>query len=282
MRRRLLVKCFLVTSFFIVPWLMVSGCGPAEGGGTWSFGALKVTIEPAAAVTGGARWYVLGGAQASGSTVSGLVAGAHTVTFRPVTGYTTPAAVNATVVGGQTTEMTVTYAPVAATTGTLTVNITPAAAVTGGAKWTLDGNATEHESGTPLTGVAAGDHTVAFTTINGYTTPANQTVTVTAGATTTVDAAYTAINASMGTIKVTCEPAAVRTAGAQWAIDGGTFHDSGEAIEVEPGTHEISYKYISGWYRPANLTIDVVAGEVYERTITYSVAVGRADDPQRR
>lgn len=281
MRSCLLKRFCLVVGCLLVPWMMVSGCG---GGTTLPnyFGTLTVEILPAGAVTAGAKWVLNGTEHASGDVVEGLPPFPCTVSYKPVAGYQTPAEATVWVSQGNASRATGVYTPIVPTTGTVTVNITPAGAVTAGAKWTLDGGATQHASGTPLTDVAAGDHTVAFTAVEGYTTPANQTVTVTAGATSTVSAAYTLIPATTGTVRVVCEPAGVRAAGAQWAIDGGTFHDSGASVAVEPGSHEISYKYVNGWYRPANLTIDVVAGETYERTITYSVAVGRSADDRRR
>ncbi len=52
-------------------------------------GSLAVTISPAAAVTAGAQWRVDGGAwQTSGTTVSGLSLGTHSLEFSTVTGFT--------------------------------------------------------------------------------------------------------------------------------------------------------------------------------------------------
>jgi len=282
MRSCLLKRVCLVAGCLLVPWMMVTGCGSGSSTIPSYIGTVKVEIQPDGAVTAGAKWVLGGTEHASGDEVQVVTIVPCTVSFTAVPGYQTPADISVSVTPIQLTTVTGVYTPIVATTGTVTVNVTPAAAVTAGAKWTLDGGATEYSPGTPLTSVAAGDHTVAFTAVEGYTTPANQAITVTAGATTTVDAAYTAIPATTGTVRVICEPAGVRDAGAQWAIDGGAFHDSGESVAVEPGSHEISYKYVDGWYRPATLTIDVVAGEVYERTITYSVAVGRGADDRRR
>jgi hypothetical protein len=55
-------------------------------------GSLQVTLSPAAAVGAGAQWKVDGSAfQNSGSTFSGLSTGSHTVSFKSVSGYNTPA-----------------------------------------------------------------------------------------------------------------------------------------------------------------------------------------------
>ncbi len=54
-------------------------------------GSLQVTLLPAEAVANGAMWRVDGGAwRTSGTTITGLAAGAHTVSFKAVAGYNTP------------------------------------------------------------------------------------------------------------------------------------------------------------------------------------------------
>ena len=51
-----------------------------------------MTISPAAAVSAGAMWNVDGGTwQASGTTVSGITVGSHTVAFNNIAGWNTPA-----------------------------------------------------------------------------------------------------------------------------------------------------------------------------------------------
>jgi hypothetical protein len=72
--------------------------------------------------------------------------------------------------------------------GSLQVNLTPAGAVTAGAQWQLDGGAPQ-SAGT-ISGVAPGLHTVSFTTVSGYTTPASQYVNVYANQTVTVTGNY--------------------------------------------------------------------------------------------
>ncbi len=54
-------------------------------------GALRITLNPAGAVTAGARWQVDGGvAQISGAVVAGLAPGSHVVTFSTVPGFFAP------------------------------------------------------------------------------------------------------------------------------------------------------------------------------------------------
>ncbi len=72
--------------------------------------ALKVTLQPAAAVSAGAQWRVDGGAwRASGTTATGLTAGAHTVSFSAVSGWTAPGDVATATTNGTTNAFTATY-----------------------------------------------------------------------------------------------------------------------------------------------------------------------------
>jgi len=73
--------------------------------------------------------------------------------------------------------------------GSLEVTISPAAAVSAGAQWQVDGGALQN-SGTTITNLSMGNHTVSFKTIGGWTTPANQTVTITNGVTTSAGGIY--------------------------------------------------------------------------------------------
>jgi hypothetical protein len=75
-------------------------------------------------------------------------------------------------------------------TGSLQVTITPAGATNAGAQWQVDDGALQN-SGTTLTNLSAGNHTVSFTPISGWNTPTNQTVAITNESTTTASGLYT-------------------------------------------------------------------------------------------
>ncbi len=72
---------------------------------------LQVTSLPQGAIEAGAQWRVDGGGtwQNSGATVNGLSVGQHTVEFKAVTDYNTPANQNVTVNSDQTTNANGTY-----------------------------------------------------------------------------------------------------------------------------------------------------------------------------
>ncbi|MGO9020109.1 MAG: hypothetical protein ACLQVJ_17370 [Syntrophobacteraceae bacterium] len=63
------------------------------------------------------------------------------------------------------------------TGGSLTVTIEPAEAIADGAQWNVDGGGLQ-SSGVTVSGLSVGKHTVAFSSISGWTTPASKTVTI--------------------------------------------------------------------------------------------------------
>jgi len=138
------------------------------------FGIANVTILPQAAVDGTAMWKVEGKSYASGSNSDDLTAGDHTILFTYIPGYNPPAPQPITITAGQTTYTTGTYTPWA---GSLMVNILPAAAATAGGEWYVD-NGSPQVSGTTVSGLSVGQHTVYFTPATDYDTPAPQVVTI--------------------------------------------------------------------------------------------------------
>lgn len=158
-------------------------------------GSLQVSIAPAGAVSAGAQWQVDGGAfQNNGSTVSGLFVGGHTVTFKPVVGWTTPGNHAVMVNANQTTADSVTYVA-QPQTGSLQVTLAPVGAVSAGAQWQVDGGVFQ-SNGATVPNLPVGSHTVAFKSISGWTTPGNQTVSVNANLTTTTSGTYQAVSSS--------------------------------------------------------------------------------------
>ena len=177
-------------------------------------GSLLMNLNPADAVSAGAQWRVDGGTwRNSGYTQSGLSVGSHTVSFSAVTGYATPGNQTVSVTANQTTTASVTYST---QTGSLQVTLSPSAVVSAGAQWRVDGGTWRNS------GLSVGSHTVSFSSVTGYTTPGNQTVSVTANQTTTASVTY---SPQTGSLQVTLSPSAVVSAGAQWRVDWGAWHN---------------------------------------------------------
>ena len=198
----------------------------ASGTYTTQTGSLQVTLYPSAAVSAGAQWQVDGGAwQSSGVIVSGLSVGNHTVAFKPISGWNTTGSQTVTISSGVTTTTSGTYTTLIVD-GSLQVTLYPSAAVSAGAQWQVDGGAWQ-SSGTTVSGLSVGSHTVAFKPISGWNTPGSQTVTISSGVTTTASGTYTT---QTGSLQVTLYPSAAVSAGAQWQVDGGAWESSGVIV----------------------------------------------------
>ena len=127
--------------------------------------------------------------------------GSHTISFGAISGYTTPADITVSVATGDDVSVTGTYTqiPPPPTNGTLSVTTTPVngEVFVDGTSWGV----------APVSrDVNNGSHTVSFGAVSGYNTPADNTVSVTAGSTTSVTGTYTVIPPINGTLSVTTAP----------------------------------------------------------------------------
>ncbi|MGB9006329.1 MAG: hypothetical protein WCB96_11455 [Candidatus Aminicenantales bacterium] len=238
-------------------------------------GSLKVTMDPAAARTAGARWRLTGTTiwLTSGSTKTNLAVGEQTVEFKDITGWAKPGNQSVQITAGQTATLTVQYV---LTSGSLKVTIEPAAARSAGAKWRPVGTTTWRSSNIPLSGQNAGSCTIEFKTLSGWNKPPDQTVTIAAGETTKTTATYTR---QPGSLKVNLQPAAAVSAGAQWRPAGTTtWYDSGHTLsDIPAGSCAIEFKDVSGWRKPANKTVPIQAGGT---TITSGVYSSLSSKPK--
>jgi uncharacterized repeat protein (TIGR03803 family) len=219
-------------------------------------GSLRVTITPPTAITNGAQWQVDNGTwQNSGATVANLSADNHTVSFSTVNGWTTPVNQTVFVSANSTTTASGNYVP---QTGSLEVTISPVAVVSAGAQWRVDSGTLEN-SGVTLTNLPVGNHTVSFNTVSGWTTPANQTVVVSANSTATASGTY---GTNTGSLQVTISPASAITSGAKWQVDDdGVYENGGVTVtNLSAGSHTVSFAPISGWSTPAARNVMIASG----------------------
>ena len=133
------------------------------------------------------------------------------------------------------------------------------------ARWSLDG-AGSYASGATVT-ASVGQHTLAFSAVSGYTTPASQSLTVTNAVTTVRTAAYSPL--ASGTVSVTIAPAAAASAGARWSLDGTGSYTSGTAVSAAAGQHTITFAAATNWIAPGATVITVAARTTNAVTGTY-------------
>ncbi|HEX2855503.1 MAG TPA: hypothetical protein VHO24_19870, partial [Opitutaceae bacterium] len=214
-------------------------------------GNLKVNLAPSQAVSAGAQWRVDGGTwRNSGTTVNGLSNANHTVDFKAVSGWVAPASMTVAVVSGTTTK-TGTYVQ----TASLKITLTPSSG-----QWRIDGGAWR-TSGTTVSGLTPGNHAVDYTGVSGFAAPSAETVTLTAGQTTTLARNYT----QLAQLKVTLSPTS-----AQWRVDGGAWQASGATVaNLAVGSHTINYSAVSGYTAPATESVTLGAGQLLTLTRSY-------------
>ena len=147
----------------------------ATSGGLYTreTGSLTVLIDPPSAVDAGAQWSVDAGAwRSSGDIVADVATGIHTVRYSTVEGFAAPIEAAMTVSNGLVSTV---YGSYVAGTASATVALLPAGAVADGAQWRLDGGAWQM-SGTTLADLSLGAHTLSFHSATGWSTPADQSI----------------------------------------------------------------------------------------------------------
>ncbi|MGB2808261.1 MAG: lamin tail domain-containing protein, partial [Sedimentisphaerales bacterium] len=150
-------------------------------------GSLQVTILPLEVALAGAQWCVDGGAWRDSEYIeSGLLVGSHTIEYKAMVGWNTPANENVQINNGQTTTTSGTYIQ---QTGSLQVTIFPQEAIDAGAQWRVDDGAWRDSNYTE-TGLLVGFYSVEFSVVVGWDRPANLMVQINYNQTTTTSSAY--------------------------------------------------------------------------------------------
>ena len=192
-----------------------------------------------------------------------LPVGTYTVHFGLVAGYNPPADQTATVTAGTTQTVTGTFTlssgapgPDPTTFGYLRVTTNPATAAQ-----ILVNGVPRDDWGLTWVKLAPGTYTVSFGQGYGYTPPAPQMFTVTAGATTTWDAPFVA----HGSLRVTTNPALPATI----FVNGVPRDDWGMWQSMPPGTYTVSFGAVPGFTAPAAQTVTVTAGVLTPVTGSY-------------
>ena len=112
--------------------------------------------------------------------------------------------------------------------------------------------------------LAPGSHTVSFSHIEGYTEPADQTITVTAGLTTPVSGTFIA----RGSLRVMTSPALP----AQIKVDGTPRDNWGMWTDLPAGAHQVCYGPVAGYSPPACANVTLTAGSLTTVTGSYTAS----------
>ena len=123
----------------------------------------------------------------------------------------------------------------------------------------MDGGSNQ-ASGATVTNLSPGNHTLSFTTISGWITPANQTVTIASNVIASNNGVYS-VPGAPGSLNVTLLPVAAASAGARWELDGGTNQISGAIIaNLAAGNYTVSFTPVAGWITPHSLAVTITNG----------------------
>jgi sugar lactone lactonase YvrE len=148
-------------------------------------GAVRTVLLPLNAITGGAQWRIDNGTWInSGDTVIDLALTTHTIDFRSIPMWTTPASLSVNVTNEQTIVVTGSYVQVSG----LYVTIEPATAISEGAFWRLNGGEWTN-SGTFIE-LPPGTYNVSFSPVNGWVPPDAVSAIVVSQTVTTVVGSY--------------------------------------------------------------------------------------------
>ena len=73
-----------------------------------------------------------------------------------------------------------------------------------------------------------------------------------------------------GSLRVTISPQGAVDAGAQWRVDGGEWHGSGETQKLLVGEHTVEFSDVAGWTKPGNQTVTITEGQTVTLTGAYT------------
>jgi uncharacterized repeat protein (TIGR02543 family) len=243
-------------------------------------GSLVVNLSPAGAISAGAQWQVDGtGYNSSGQVVGYLTPDSHTVSFKPISGYATPANQIVTINANAQTTAGGTYSVITPSTYTLTINYNP---TQGGASpsplvpqtSSTYGSYSFGYTGNAVTLVQASASTgYHFTGWSGDASGSANPITVTMNGSKNITANFAPGDPNLGTMTVTIQPPEAAAAGVTWGFNESDFRASGTSIQYWPGTYLIYVNGTNGWIGyPSWIT--VVAGQTTNYVAVASSTTG--------
>ena len=227
-----------------------------------AYGSLRITTSPAVAAT----ISIDNVPRDDWGMWQSMPAGTYTISFGKVAGYDSPASQTITLASGQSLSVTGTFTPNPSATGPdpstyglLRVTTSPAVV----SKIIVDA-VPRDEWGLSWVKVAPGMHTISFGDVYGYTTPASQTVTVTAGQTTSAVGTFI----QQGSLRILTSPALAGTV----FVDNVPRDDWGMWQSMPAGSYAVSFGPVPGYTTPAPQSTTVTGGALSTVTGTYTAS----------
>jgi len=153
--------------------------------------------------------------------------------------------------------------------GHLRVNISPQGAIDDGAMWRITSSQDWHLSG-EIINLPIGDYAVTFKNIANWTSPGNINTTIVNCLLNELSGTYSPI-VQNGSLNVSVFPQQAIAAGAQWKLTVETvWHNSGDTINLAPGSYVVRFKTLEGWIMPANVDVTINPGQLTQISGTYT------------
>jgi hypothetical protein len=212
-----------------------------------NIGSLTINLSPSGAVSAGAQWRVDGGSyRNTGETATSLTPGSHTVSFKSVSGYTTPADKSVSVTSGANTIDSGTYNVITASTYTLMLN-------QDGVRGYIvnqpfgSGSGNIYNAGAVVQLTANAYFGYHFVSWGGDASGTANPTTITMNGNKTVSANFAAGNPNLGTVIVTIQPPEAAAAGVTWGFNDNDFRASGTSYSYYPETVWVELHNTNGW-----------------------------------
>jgi sugar lactone lactonase YvrE len=244
-------------------------------------GSLVVNLSPAGAVSAGAQWQVDGGSYySSGGVVPVLTPGSHTVSFKSVSGYTTPSSQTVTINANAQTTASGTYSVIAPSTYTLTLNNN---SPQGGASPSPSAIGNIYTAGEIVQLYATASSGYHFTSWSGDASGTANPTTITMNGNKSVTANFASGDPNMGTVIITIQPPEAVAAGVTWGFnDNSDFRASGTSYTTYPRTINIFLNGTNNWTGSLAGVVTITAGQTTNYTFLSSYTGGQivGNDPR--
>lgn len=221
-------------------------------------GSLVVNLAPAGANSAGAQWQVNGTYYNSGAVAPALTPGQYTISFKPVSGYTTPASQTVTITANAQATVNASYTAIAPSTYALTLNYNN---TQGGASPSPLASGNIYTAGAVVQLYASASSGYHFTGWSGDASGTANPITITMNGNKSITANFASGDPNMGTVIVTIQPPAAAAAGVTWGFNASDYRPSGSSYTTWPEIYILTLHAVDGWLGPASLVATVTAGQ---------------------